>query len=189
MYPGSQLGHDMAEFALNGLAPESALYSTLDVLMIRSYPFVCLGGSTPPPGPPRWYRGKESTCQCRRHKRHEFDPWVKKIPWRREHGNPLPYSCLENLMDRGAWFGYSPWGHKEWDTTECARIHTHTHTHTHTHSSSLFPHSLFLADSFKFTKCLLCARTGPCSSEAAVMNGTWSLPYNIHCLTRKETGG
>ena len=19
------------------------------------------------------------------------------------HGNPLPYSCLENLMDRGAW--------------------------------------------------------------------------------------
>ena len=82
-----------------------------------------------------------------------------------EHGDPLPYSCLENLMDRGAWFGYSPWGHKEWDTTEC--MHTHTHTHTHTHSSSLFPHSLFLADSFKFTKCLLCARTGPCSSEAA----------------------
>jgi len=27
--------------------------------------------------------GKESTCQCRRHKRREFDPWVRKIPWRR----------------------------------------------------------------------------------------------------------
>ena len=27
--------------------------------------------------------GKESTCQCRRHKRHGFDPWVRKIPWRR----------------------------------------------------------------------------------------------------------
>ena len=27
--------------------------------------------------------GKESTCQCRRHKRHEFNPWVGKIPWRR----------------------------------------------------------------------------------------------------------
>ena len=33
------------------------------------------------------------------------------------NGNPLQYSCLENSMDRGAWVGYSPWGHKEWDTT------------------------------------------------------------------------
>ena len=24
--------------------------------------------------------GKESACQCRRHKRHRFDPWVWKIP-------------------------------------------------------------------------------------------------------------
>ena len=28
--------------------------------------------------------GKESACQCRRHKRHKFDPWVRKIPWRRK---------------------------------------------------------------------------------------------------------
>ena len=27
--------------------------------------------------------GKEPTCQCRRHKRRWFDPWVRKIPWRR----------------------------------------------------------------------------------------------------------
>jgi len=30
----------------------------------------------------------------------EFDPWVGKIPWRR-NGNPLQYSCLNNPMDRG----------------------------------------------------------------------------------------
>ena len=37
-------------------------------------------------------------------KRCRFDPWVGKVPWRRaRHGNPLQYSCLENLMDRGAW--------------------------------------------------------------------------------------
>ena len=34
------------------------------------------------------------------------------------HGNPLQCSCLENPMDRGAWQGYSPWGHKESVTTE-----------------------------------------------------------------------
>ena len=34
-------------------------------------------------GLPRWHGGKESTCQCRRHWRHAFNPWVGKIPWRR----------------------------------------------------------------------------------------------------------
>ena len=34
------------------------------------------------------------------------------------HGNTLQYSCLENAMDGGAWWAYSPWGHKELDTTE-----------------------------------------------------------------------
>ena len=27
--------------------------------------------------------GKEPACQCRRHKRCQFNPWVGKIPWRR----------------------------------------------------------------------------------------------------------
>jgi len=32
-------------------------------------------------GLPRWLSGKESACQCRRL---GFDPWVGKIPWRKE---------------------------------------------------------------------------------------------------------
>ena len=48
--------------------------------------------------------GKEPTCQCRRHKRDGFNPWVRKIPPGGGHGNPLHYSCLENPMDRGAWW-------------------------------------------------------------------------------------
>ena len=28
-------------------------------------------------------RGKEPACQCRRPKRRRFDPWVRKIPWRK----------------------------------------------------------------------------------------------------------
>ena len=27
--------------------------------------------------------GKEPPCQCRRLKRHGFNPWIEKIPWRR----------------------------------------------------------------------------------------------------------
>ena len=86
-----------------------------------------------------------------------FDPWVGKIPWRRDriptlvflgfpggsdgkecacnmgdlgsipglgrssgggHGNPLQYSCLENLHEQRGLVGYSPWGCKGSDTTE-----------------------------------------------------------------------
>ena len=35
--------------------------------------------------------------------RQGFGPWIGKIPWRR-NGNPLQYLCLENPMDRGAWW-------------------------------------------------------------------------------------
>ena len=27
--------------------------------------------------------GKEPACKCRRHKRHQFNPWAGKIPWKR----------------------------------------------------------------------------------------------------------
>ena len=40
------------------------------------------------------------------------DPWVGKIPWRREK-LPTPVFWLGELHGL-----YSPWGHKELDTTE-----------------------------------------------------------------------
>ena len=45
---------------------------------------------------------KNPPCQCRRNKRHGFDPWLE-ISLGGVHGNTLQYSCLENPMDRGAW--------------------------------------------------------------------------------------
>ena len=47
--------------------------------------------------------GKEPTCQCKRHKRCGFDPWLGRFPGG-GHGNPLQYPCLENPIDRGAWW-------------------------------------------------------------------------------------
>ena len=44
-------------------------------------------------------------------------PGLERSPGR-GHGNPLQYSSLENPMDSGAWWGYSPWGHTELDMTE-----------------------------------------------------------------------
>ena len=44
-----------------------------------------------------------------------FDPWVGKIPWRR-NSNSLRYSCLENSMDRGAWWVTVHGVANSWDT-------------------------------------------------------------------------
>ena len=51
-------------------------------------------------------RGKEPACQSRRHKGWSGDPWVGKIPWEGNE-NLLHYSCLENPMNRGAWWAQS----------------------------------------------------------------------------------
>ena len=49
--------------------------------------------------------------------RPRFNPWVGKIPWRKER-LPLQHSCLENPHGQRSLAGYSPRGHKELDTTE-----------------------------------------------------------------------
>ena len=46
--------------------------------------------------------GKESSCQYRKYKRHGFDPGLGRYPGG-GNGNLLQYSCLENLLARGAW--------------------------------------------------------------------------------------
>ena len=69
--------------------------------------------------------GKEPACQCRKHKRHGFSPWVGdsleegtathssilawRIPWTEKPG------------------GLRPRGHRELDVTEVTE-HTHTHS-------------------------------------------------------------
>ena len=65
--------------------------------------------------------GKESTCQCRRHKKCEFNPWVGEIPWGRKWqatpgvGNvkPLQDSYLKKFHGQRSVAAYSSWDHKE----------------------------------------------------------------------------
>ena len=48
----------------------------------------------------QWERIRQQYGRCRRHR---YSPWVRKITWRRMW-KPLQYYCLENPMDRGAWW-------------------------------------------------------------------------------------
>ena len=58
--------------------------------------------------------GKEPACPCRRR---GLDPWVRKIPWRRKW-QPTPIFSPEKSHGQRSQVGYTPWGHKESDTTE-----------------------------------------------------------------------
>ena len=77
-------------------------------------------------GLPWWLSGKESASNAGD---------VGLIPGQgRSPGdgndNPLQYSCLGNPMDREAWKGYSPWGHKELDRTQQLSTHAYTSIQT-----------------------------------------------------------
>ena len=64
---------------------------------------------------PRWCSsGKESACQCRRCR---FNPWVKKIPWRRAWLPTPVYLPGESHRQRHL-AGYCPWGLTRLNTTE-----------------------------------------------------------------------
>ena len=55
-------------------------------------------------------------------KRHGFNPWVGKIPWRRAQ-QPTPVFLPGGSHGRRGLVGCSPWDRKESDTTE--RLHFH----------------------------------------------------------------
>ena len=73
-------------------------------------------------GLPWWLSGKESTCQCRRC---GFDPWSRKIPWRRKW-QPTPVFLPGKSHGQRILVGYSLWGHKrvghDWATEQNCSI-------------------------------------------------------------------
>ena len=64
-----------------------------------------------------WLTGKESACQCRRHR---FDPWVGKIPWRRKW-QPIPVFLPGKSHGQRSLTGYSLQSCKESNMTEKVR--------------------------------------------------------------------
>ena len=53
---------------------------------------------------PSWaFLVTQKVRNCLQYRRPRFDPWVRKIPWWRKW-LPSPLSCLENSMERGAWW-------------------------------------------------------------------------------------
>ena len=79
------------------------------------FPGISIASS--PDGFPRWLSVKEAACQCRRHRRCGFSPWVGKIPWKRKW-QPTPVFFPGEFHGQRSLVGYSPWVPKDSDTTE-----------------------------------------------------------------------
>ena len=60
---------------------------------------------------------KNLPAKCRRYKRLRFDPWVRKIPWRRKLQPTLVFLTGKSHGQRSL-VGYSPGSHKESDMTK-----------------------------------------------------------------------
>ena len=57
---------------------------------------------------PKWHSGKEPACQCRRCRRCGFNPWVRKMPWRRK-GQPTPVFLPGESHGERNLGGYTLW--------------------------------------------------------------------------------
>ena len=94
-------------------------------------------------GLPQWLSSKESACNAGDV---GSSPGLGRFSGR-WHGKPLQYSCLENPMDREAWWATAhrvtksqTWLSK-WAR---ARARTHTHTHTHTHVYKMLSRVIYM---------------------------------------------
>ena len=114
-----------AYFAGRGVDLLRVKHSRLAVI----YPWASLHSGFPG----GWLGAKESACQCRRHRsRCEFDLWVTKIPWCRKW-QPTSVFLPGEFHGRRSLARYSPWDHKELDTTEHTLAHPSTVEHAWCH--------------------------------------------------------
>ena len=56
-----------------------------------------------------------------------FNPWIRKVPWRRKW-QPTPIFSPGQFHGQRSLAGYSPWCHKELDTTEQLTLSFHMNT-------------------------------------------------------------
>ena len=69
---------------------------------------------------PKKHSVKESACQCRRHKKPEFDTWAGKIPWTKKWKLILVFLPGKS-HGQASLVGYTPWSSKRSDMSDWAQ--------------------------------------------------------------------
>ena len=66
---------------------------------------------------------KESAGQFRKCRRHKFDPWVRKTPWKKKW-QPTDIFLPGKFHEQRKLAGYSPWSHKVRHSWACTYLST-----------------------------------------------------------------
>ena len=133
---------------------------------------------------------QQETCQCRRHKRCEFDPWVRKIPSGRAW-QPAPVFLPGASHGQKSLAGCSPQGHKELDTIEqmtlplfslgCLSIPFHCLNAAHGSQETFSAHSLLSVLFCLVKSCRTCPMPATCDSPLST-DTVLSFSHNSHAL-------
>ena len=120
-----------------------------------------------------WFPGARWASICLQCGRPGFDPWVGKIPWRRQW-HPTPALLPGKSHGQRSLVGYSPWGRKESDTTEWFSL-------------SFFPLGLPLTAVWKirlswWPRRWLCPDLLPGSRKSPGEGNGYPLQYSYSCL-------
>ena len=123
-------------------------------------------------GLPRWLSGKESAQQCRRHKKCGCNPWVGKIPWRREWLStwvflPGEFHGWRSLVE------YTPWSHRvrhNWATNKPLHLP--------------LP-GLFFPFCFVYTDLAFCFGFWPASACKSLFSVCPLLHFHFHALEKE----
>ena len=114
----SRLGRTKSKASVHGLSLEGALqeswFGTSFCFLPSVLGLTCIHYWQ---GFPSGAAGKESTYQCRRHRRLGFNSLRWEDPWR-EKWQPTPVFLPEKSHGQRSLAGYSPWGRKESDNAE-----------------------------------------------------------------------
>ena len=92
----------------------STSYIIYRVTLLKISPYTCAIKLLEFPGSSDGKEKKKVHLQCRRP---GFNPWVRKIPWRKEW-QPTPVILPGEFHEQRILVGYSPWGGKQLDMTE-----------------------------------------------------------------------
>ena len=90
-------------------------------------------------------------------RRHGFDPWIRKIPWRRAW-QPTPVFMPGESHGQRSLVGYNPQGGTELDAMKWLSRHASMHTHIHTYKYVwVFIHTYIFAYTYICVYiCMLC---------------------------------
>ena len=107
-----------ADFVLGEGSPPSLKTATFSLCPNMTEPLTPSQGPTLIKGFPDFSVVKNICLQRRRCRRCEFDPWIRKIPWR----EPTPVFLPRQSHRQRSLTGYNPWGDKESGMTEHALL-------------------------------------------------------------------